>query len=486
MPITTPTNPNVQTPSYDRAGLVPSVVHFGVGGFHRAHQALYYDRLLSTGERGWSLCGVGVRESDAAMRDAMAAQDCCYTLVECDPSGAEHARVIGSIVKYLFAPDDPQAVVDQLADTATRIVSLTVTEGGYEVSDVTGEFAPSDPATLHDLGGGLPRQSALGLVIEGLRVRREQGSEPFVVVSCDNVQGNGHVARTAITSFARRLDPDLADWIEARVHFPNSMVDRITPAMTPETREAINERYGVDDAWPIRAESFIQWVLEDDFPHGRPALETVGVQVVSDVMPYERMKLRLLNAAHQAIGYLGLLGGLTHVHEVATDDDYLAFLRHYFATEGIPSVGEVPDTDLTAYTEQLLERFGSTAIADTLRRLVFDGSERMAKFLMPVARDRVAAGGSIDACAMVTAAWSLYLDGHRTGHFTNLEDHRADELLALVAREAAEPGAFLNLEGVFGELAEDARFRERYLHWRQVLARSGPKAAIAELLETAR
>ena len=258
-------------PSYDRASVSTGVVHFGVGGFHRAHQALFHDRLMNEGKAlDWGICGVGVMPADEKMRDVMREQDGEYTLVEKHADGTLDARVIGSITEYLFAPDDPEAVIEKLADPATRIVSLTVTEGGYNLDDGTGEFVEDDSAVAGDLEEGATPKTVFGLVTEALRRRRERDIVPFTVMSCDNLQGNGTLARTAFTAFARLRDPELGDWVEREVRFPNGMVDRITPATRDEDIEEVNERFDVEDRWPVVCEPFIQWVLEDSFS-GRAA-----------------------------------------------------------------------------------------------------------------------------------------------------------------------------------------------------------------------
>ncbi|GMA25390.1 hypothetical protein GCM10025864_31490 [Luteimicrobium album] len=311
---------DVPTPAYDRTAVSTGIVHFGVGGFHRAHQAMYLDRLMGEGKAlDWGICGVGVLPSDARMAGVMAAQDGLYTLVLKHPDGTWEPRVIGSIVEYLYAPDDPEAVVEKLADPATRIVSLTVTEGGYNFNQVTGEFDASNPDVVADLAPGATPRTVFGLVVEGLARRRARGVAPFTVMSCDNIQGNGQMARRTFGAFARLRDPGLADWIDANVSFPSCMVDRITPVTTDDDRREIAERFGVEDAWPVVCEPFTQWVLEDRFPLGRPPYGDVGVQLVDDVEPYELMKLRLLNASHQALCYLGYLAGYRLAHDAAQD-----------------------------------------------------------------------------------------------------------------------------------------------------------------------
>lgn len=471
--------PGVAVPRYDPQSLTSGIVHFGVGGFHRSHEAMYIDRLLNAGGHGgWGICGVGVLPGDARMRDVFSRQDNLYTLVTRAPDGTSEARVIGAIREYLFAPDDPEAVLEKLADPATRIVSLTVTEGGYGINNATGEFDPSAPDLRHDLTPGAVPRTVFGFVTEGLRRRRERGLPPFTVLSCDNMQGNGHVAGRAFTAFARLKDPELGEWVARHVAFPNSMVDRITPVTTPQMRQQVADEYGIDDEWPVVAESFTQWVLEDHFTLGRPPLETVGVQVVGDVEPYELMKLRLLNASHQAMGHLGLLAGYTYAHEVCQHPAFVEFLLGYMAREATPTLRPVPGVDLAAYRQELIARFANPAIGDTLARLVVEGSERIPKFLLPVVREELASGGEIGRSALIVAAWSLYIAAVQEGRFPPLVDPRAERLTEAALREAGQPGAFLELRDLFGDLGQSARFRSAYLEARDRLRREGPLGAM--------
>ncbi len=478
-------DPSVAVPSYDRAAITPGVVHFGVGAFHRAHEAMFLDRILSAGATDWGLTGVGTLAGDAAMRDALTAQDELYTLVTTAPSGDVQARVIGSIVNYLFAPEQPDAVLAALADPATRIASLTITEGGYGINDATGAFEPRDPATLADLDGlpqGALPTSALGFLTAGLRARRDAGQIPFTVMSCDNIQGNGHVARAAVLAFAARIDPELAEWIAAEVSFPNSMVDRITPATTDESRARVARDFGIDDRWPVLSESFVQWVLEDDFTAGRPAFDEVGVQLVADVEPYELMKLRLLNASHQAMSYLGLLSGAEYVHEVCRDELFAGFLLGYMNEEARPTLAPVPGVDLDDYCAELMRRFGSEAIKDTLMRQIVDGSDRIPKFLLPVVREQLRTGGAIDRSALVLAAWSRFIEGVADdGSALEPIDKRLDELRTAVAAEADAPGSFLDYTPVFGDLGADERLRAAFVAARAHLADLGARGSLEAL-----
>ena len=288
----------IARPTYDRSRVKVGIVHFGVGGFHRAHQAMYLDQLMNRGEAlDWGICGVGLLPVDQRMRDALGGQDCLYTLVAKNADGRYDARVIGSIIGYHYAPDDPEKVLALMTAPSTRIVSMTVTEGGYNFVPATGEFNFDNPDIVHDLADGAVPRTLFGFVTEALRRRRGRGIPPFAMMSCDNIQGNGDVARKMFTAFAARKDADLGKWIGEAVVFPNAMVDRITPVTTRDDIDQIAERFGIEDAWPVVAEPFTQWVLEDDFPAGRPPYEQAGVQMVHDVVPYELMKLRLSTPA---------------------------------------------------------------------------------------------------------------------------------------------------------------------------------------------
>jgi mannitol 2-dehydrogenase len=475
----------IPIPSYQRRAVRTGIVHFGVGGFHRSHQAMFIDRLLNLGgSQDWGICGVGVLPSDARMHDVLNSQDGLYTLVLKGAEGTEEARIIGSITEYLFAPNDPAAVIRKLSDPATRIVSLSITEGGYSINDSTGEFDPRTPDIVHDLKPNTVPLSVFGLIAAALALRREQGTAPFTVMSCDNIQGNGNVTRKALVSFARLKDPNLAGWIGDTVAFPNSMVDRITPVTTDQDRAAVTETYGFSDAWPVVAEPFEQWVLEDKFTAGRPPLEDVGVQMVDDVEPYELMKLRLLNASHQAMSYLGYLAGHRLVHEVCTDPLFADFIIGFMEREATPTLRPVPGIDLNAYRNELIHRFANPAIRDTLARQMVDASERIPKFVLPIVREQLERGGAIDRAALVIAAWARFLEGtDEHGEPVAITDQRLGELRAAVRADHVEPGAFLNLTEVFGDLGQNARFAAAYRQAREALERSGARRAVQDLTE---
>ena len=471
-------------PTYDRSRVRTGIVHFGVGGFHRAHQAMYVDRLMNAGQAlDWGICGIGVMPSDARMKRVMDDQDCLYTLVLKDSDGTWEPRVIGSIVEYLFAPDDPESVIEKMADPATRIVSLTVTEGGYNLHPVTGEFNAENPAVVADLAPGAVPATTFGLITEALVRRRARGIIPFTVMSCDNIQGNGHVAAKMFTAFARLRDPELADWITKNVPFPNSMVDRITPVTTDEDRDEIKQRFGLTDGWPVVCEPFTQWVLEDHFANGRPPFQEVGVQVVEDVEPYELMKLRLLNASHQALCYFGYLAGYRLVHEVCQDPLFARFLLAYMDNEATPTLAPVPGIDLDSYKHQLIERFSNGNVRDTVARLCAESSDRIPKWVLPVIRENLAADRSSPLAAAVVASWARYAEGtDENGEPIQVVDRLADSLTATASTQREAPLAFVSNRELFGDLVDDERFTGPYLSALDALHSVGARATVAGLV----
>jgi len=476
---------DVAGPDYDRSALSAGIVHIGVGGFHRAHQAMYLDELMRAGlAHDWAICGLGLLPGDAAMRDALKAQDGLYTLVVKHPDGSTQARVIGSIVDYLFGPEDPEAALARMADPATRIVSLTVTEGGYNVNQVTGEFDLTNLAVRADLEPGAVPTTSFGYVIEALRRRRAAGTAPFTVMSCDNIQGNGDNARRMFGAFARAKDPDLADWIEAEVPFPNCMVDRITPVTTDADRELVAERFGIEDAWPVVTEPFTQWVLEDDFVSGRPPYEQAGVQVVEDVTPYELMKLRLLNVSHQGIAYLGYLAGYRLVHDVAQDPMFATFLRGYMDHEGGPTLRPLPGVDLETYKSTLIERFSNPYVRDTVARLCAESSDRIPNWLVPVIGENLASGGEVTRSALIVASWARYAEGaDEQGEPIEIVDRIAERVHAAALAQNEDDLAFLRDRDLFGDLVEDERFVTAYRWALSSLHSVGSRATIQALLD---
>jgi mannitol 2-dehydrogenase len=442
----------MRVPTYQRATLVPAVVHFSVGGFHRAHQLVYFDELAERGgTTGWGVVGVGLHTP--TMRDALAPQDHLYTVVERD-ADAESARVVGAMVDYLFAPDAPEKVLDLLASPRTRLVTMTVTGTTYRVDPDTGEFDP-DEEHRADLADPHHPRSVFGYLVEGLDRRRRAGTPPFTVLSCDNLQANGTAARNAVVGFARRRDELLARWIADSVCFPNSMVDRITPATGPAERADVARTFGVDDRWPVITEPFSQWVVEDCFTSGRPPLDRVGVRFVRDVSDHELMKTRLLNATHSALGYLGRLAGHGRTDEVMADDVLREYVRRLMAEEIAPQLTEPEGVDLAEYQRSLLHRLANPAIGDRLERLCRRGSTKMPNYLLPSVHHAVAEDRPYDLLALAVAGWVRFLQGtDDAGAGIEVEDPCAERLTGLARSGGIDPRPLLAERAVFGDLAD--------------------------------
>lgn len=447
--------PTLHLPTYDRSTLRVGIAHIGVGNFHRSHQARYIHELMVQGlARDWAICGIGLMPGDVRVRDALRQQDYLYTLIEKHADGSTSARRIGSIVDMVLASEEPERVLAVLTDPAVRIVSLTITEGGYNIT-AQREFDLRNPAIAADLTRPHLPSTAFGFIVEALAQRRAAGTPPFTVMSCDNLPGNGDITRLAVTSYARALDPDLSGWIEQHVSFPNSMVDRITPVTTDADREILRATYGIDDAWPVVSEPFSQWVLEDTFVAGRPPLEQVAVQLVPNVVRYELMKLRLLNASHQALAYIGLLAGHTWVHDAARDPAIEAFLRAWMR-EARSTLPPVPGIDLDEYCEVLLQRFSNRHIADTLERLATDASNRIPKFVLPAIQENLAAGRDANVGAILVASWARYLAEASSAHAVN--DPDAAPLWAAIHESPEDVSSFLGVRSIFMDVGQNPRF----------------------------
>ncbi|MES2435433.1 MAG: mannitol dehydrogenase family protein [Pseudomonadota bacterium] len=445
-------------PAYDRSTLTPGIVHIGLGNFHRAHMAVYLDDLFAMGlAQDWAILGAGVREGDARMRDAMLAQDCLSSIIELDPKG-KSARRVGAMIGFIEVQADNAALIAAMAKPEIRIVSLTVTEGGYFIDPATGKFDPKAPEITADAAN--PHRTVFGAIIAALKARRAAGIAPFTVMSCDNLPGNGHVTEAAVVGLARLSDPALADWIKANVAFPNGMVDRITPATGPRER-AMAAAFGLgDDPVPVTCEPFRQWVLEDNFPAGRPPLEKVGVTLSSDVHAYEAMKIRILNGGHATIAYPGGLLDIEYVHEAMAHPLILGFLNKLETTEIIPTVAPVPDTNLVDYYAKIVERFSNPEVADTERRLCLDGSNRQPKFIVPPLRDRLAAGQSCDGLALVSALWCRYCTGTSDkGTHIPPNDPNWESLQATALQAQSNPQAWLDQRTIYGDLADNPIFQ---------------------------
>jgi mannitol 2-dehydrogenase len=445
-------DPQIHIPKYDRQKVGQSIMHVGVGGFHRAHQALYTDDLFNQGgDPLWGYCGVGLLKHDARIRDVMTSQDCLYTLVERSLEG-DKARIIGSIVNFLLGPDDPQKVIEQMASPQTRIVSLTITEGGYYIDQSTGDLDEKNPDIQYDLAHPHEPRCSFGYLLEALDRRRTRGLPPFTLMSCDNIQSNGEVAKKMLTAFAELRDPVFRNWLAENCIFPNSMVDRITPATTDEHRTLVKEKFKIDDGWPVMTESFKQWVIEDHFLQGRPAWELVGAQMTTDVLPYEKMKLRLLNASHQALCYIGMLLGYQLVHETMGNRDIRRLVEKMMDDEVTPLLDEVPGVDLADYKRTLIERFANPAIRDQLSRIGIYGSSGIPKFVLPSIKEQLQRGGPIKLFSFTVASWFRYLNGlDESGKEMPMLDPMAQTLQERVKAAGKDARQLLGMRDIFSE-----------------------------------
>jgi mannitol 2-dehydrogenase len=473
----------VAHPAYDRSRLTPGIVHIGLGNFHRAHMAVYLDDLFATGEAmDWAILGAGVRAPDSRMRDALKAQDLLSTVIELDPAG-KTARRIGAMVDFIEVQPDNSALIAAMTQPEIRIVSLTVTEGGYYVDPATGRFDPTHPDIRADAANPDRPATAFGAILAALKARRAKGIVPFTVMSCDNLPGNGHVTRAAVAGLARLSDPALADWVEAEVAFPNGMVDRITPATGPRER-AMAAAFGLaEDPVPVTCEPFRQWVLEDHFPAGRPPLEKVGVTFTDHVHAYEAMKIRILNGGHAIIAYPGGLLDIEYVHEAMAEPLISGFLDKVERDEIIPIVPPVPGTDLDAYYTLIRERFSNPEVADTERRLCLDGSNRQPKFIIPSIADNLARGHLPRGLILESALWCRYCMGLSDGG-TVIEpnDPNWSRLQATARAAASDPAVWLGMEDIYGNLGRDPRVQAAFAGFLTDLGARGVRAVLADFL----
>ena len=468
----------VAKPGYDRKALKGGIVHFGLGNFHRAHQAVCLDRLLNKGlGHDFAIIGAGVLPSDARMREVLAAQDYLYTVVE-QSAGASDARVVGAVIDHLPA-GDAGAIIMRLADPETRIASLTITEGGYFIDAATGHFDVTHPAIVADGVAPDAPKTVFGIIVAGLRARRDAGAAPFTVMSCDNIPHNGRVTREAVVETARLSDPDLAGWITENVAFPNAMVDRITPATSDRERAMVRADFGIEDDSPVFCEDFLQWVLEDNFPQGRPPLEEAGVEFVADVTPWEMMKIRILNGGHAVIAYPSGLMDIHFVHEGMENDLVRAFLDKIETEEIIPVVAPVPNTDLGAYFTKVKERCANPKIGDTIRRLCLDGSNRQPKFIVPTSADRLAKGLSVEGLALESALWCRYCAGVTdSGAVIEPNDPNWDRLTVVAKQAQTDPSAWLGMAEIYGETGRNPAFAEPFGRWLASLRDKGTAATL--------
>jgi mannitol 2-dehydrogenase len=468
----------IARPTYDRARLTPGIVHIGLGNFHRGHQAWYLHRLMQQGEAlDWAIVGAGVRPNDEAQRQRLAAQDYLTTLIELDPAGRS-AEVIGSMIDFVPVQEGNTALIARMAEPDIRIVSLTVTEGGYFIHPVTKGFDAGHPDMQYDAAYPTAPRTAFGAMVAALRLRRDSGVGPFTGQSCDNLQGNGAILRQTIVSLARLSDPDLAAWIESACTFPNSMVDCIVPATGPKEL-ALARDFGIEDAAPVTHENFRQWVIEDDFCAGRPDWDKVGATFSDDVHAFEAMKIRILNGGHQVISNPGEILSVEFISGCMAHPLIRGYFHKVALTEICPHVAPVPGMTPAAYVDLIDRRFTNPQIVDTVRRVAFDGSSRHTGFILPVLREALQAGTPMEGLALSQALWARMCAGTREdGSVIAPNDPFWDSLTATAQVARGTPQAWLDQSAIYGTLAQDARFGAAFARWLDLIWKDGTEAAL--------
>ncbi|WP_298858679.1 mannitol dehydrogenase family protein [uncultured Sulfitobacter sp.] len=469
---------DIRVPTYDRSALSAGMVHIGLGNFHRAHQAWYLHRLFDAGlNHDWAIIGAGVRANDAAQRERLLAQDCLTTLIELDPSG-KSVEVCGAMIDFVPVDPDNASLIAQMTDPAIRIVSLTVTEGGYFIDPATGGFDGIHADMQHDAANPQSPRTAFGAIIAALKLRRDRKHGPFTCMSCDNLQGNGRVLRQTVLSLARMSDPALADWIEAECSFPNSMVDCIVPATGP-SELALARSFGINDAAPVTHENYRQWVIEDDFCAGRPDWDKVGATFSDRVHDFEAMKIRVLNGGHQIIAGAGELLACQTISGTMAHAGIAAMLNKVVTEEIAPHVAAVPDCTAEQYLALISRRFANDQIADTTRRVAFDGSSRHPGFIVPSIRKGLSEGTPVNGLALVSAIWAHYCAGVREdGETIEANDPNWASLHATALVAKSDPAAWLEMRHLYGDLADHPKFVANFTHWLNLLNSDGVEAAI--------
>ena len=472
----------LKVPNYKRSDLKAGILHFGIGNFHRAHLAVYLDDLFNKGlNHDWALVGAGVMAFDENVRQKLIAQDFLTTVVEQD-NDLSTAHITGPLVDFI-PPGDKPALLAKLADPSIRIVSMTITEGGYFIDPATQKFDPKHPAIAKDGVNPDDPATVFGFIVAGLKVRKAKGTAPFTVMSCDNVPHNGVVAKNAVVGLAKLSDPAFADWIAANVAFPNGMVDRITPATSDRERKICLEQFGVEDQWPVFCEEFRQWVVEDHFPLGRPEWEKVGAEFVKDVTPWEYMKIRILNGGHAVIAYISGLMDIHFVHDAMANPLVKAYLKKVTDDEIRPTVHPVPGTDLVAYQTLIDRRFSNPKIADTVRRLCLDGSNRQPKFIVPPISDRLKNGKSINGLALESALWCRYCFGTTdSGKVIEPNDPNWDALQARAKKAKDRPLEWLEMSEVYGDVGGNPEMQRLFTQYLNAIWKDGAEATVKAYL----
>lgn len=471
--------------AYDRKSVTPGILHFGVGNFHRAHQAYYTNMLLADADQqNWGICGAMILDKDEDLFRRLKKKDGCFGLTVFGRTGQDEYYWIGSLVDLLWGVENPAAVIDKVADPCIKIITLTITEGGYNLDKKTRDFDFSNEDIVYDMGFPDRPRTVFGYIAAGLRKRMAANAGPITILSCDNLPHNGNVCRNSFLTFFEKADAELFNWAKEHVSFPNSMVDRITPATLPDDIQKLKAMNGREDMAPVYCEDFIQWVIEDDFRAGRPAWERVGVEFTDDVSKYESMKLGFVNSTHQMLSFPGLLAGYRKVDEAVSDGRIAKYLRQYMDLDVTPYLTPPPNTSFETYKQVFMERLGNEMVSDQLARLCFDAANKIPVYMVPTVSAMLKAGAEMKRIAFLTAAYRLYLRRGKDdrGVSYNVDDPALTENDQKLTR-SDNPLDFLGLSCFSGvALGESAPFVERYLKYCRDIETRGVLAIIEELI----
>lgn len=468
---------NISVPSYSPDKITPGILHLGVGNFHRAHQGVYLDKLFNLGlDHDWGIVGAGIKSFDQTMRNSLKPQNWLTTIIESDQYGS-NATISGSMVDFIDI--DAKSILATLQDTDIRIVSLTITEGGYFIDAQTAGFNLNHPDIQADINNRKTPSTIFGILVSALEERKLNNHPPFTIMSCDNVPHNGNMTKLAVLGLAQSIDVKLASWIDENVGFPNSMVDCITPATSDLEKTKLLNDYDIIDNAPVFCEPFRQWVIEDNFPQGRPALEKVGVEFVDNVAPFEFMKLRILNGGHAALAFPASLLGIKFVHDAVRNPLIFNYLKKLISTEAIPTLALIPNVDFNQYLDVIIDRFSNPEVRDTVARLCVDSSNRLPKFILPIITQNIKENRSIEGLSLVIALWCLFCDKTSKDINQKLIDENAEQLAFLSDKSLTNPSEFLKMDHVFGSLNSNSCFIQSFSNAFLSLVQNGVEESLS-------
>jgi mannitol 2-dehydrogenase len=464
------------------------MMHVGVGNFYRAHQAVYTEDAMSkSGDLNWGMIGVGILPSDEKMAAVMKEQDNLYTLVikPMDSTGDAEIRIINVLTDYIHACEEYNKFFEQVLSDDLRIITLTITEGGYNINQRTGEFDRHHPLVQHDIDHPEQPKTIFGFLCRALELRRQQNKKGLTILSCDNIQHNGNVLKSMFSAYLKAANQsELEKWVNTHCSFPNCMVDRITPQTSDKDRAFLKDTINLDDMYPVVCEPFTQWVIEDKFVSGRPKWELAGAQFVKDVSPYEKMKLRLLNASHQALCYIGYLHGYRYVDQAAQDVCLNAFVRHYMKTEVVSTLDPVPGIDLDDYQDMVIKRFANPNIKDSLSRICEYTSDRIPVFNVPAMVEQIENVSKLGASALILASWLVYAQGvTESGEKIDIVDHRKHDIIRAAQAAVKQPEKFIEFRDLFGALCDSTEFKQLFSAAYFSIKEQGALGAVKAFLE---